>query len=103
MLVINCFAPPSANQRAKLAPGQRVVLQTRCLPQLEKLPPKESLFREAAALQKCASDILGSPTAVPKTNHAAHASEYVRTEKHGVGYGDAPKAPPTADDGKARE
>lgn len=36
-------------------------------------------------------------------NHAAHASEYVRTEKHGVGYGDAPKAPPTADDGKARE
>ena len=73
MLVINCFAPPSANQRAKLAPGQRVVLQSRCLPQLEKLPPKESLFREAAALQKCATDTLGSPTAVPKTNRAAHA------------------------------
>ena len=72
-LVINCFPPPAAAKRAKLGRGQRVVLTSKCLPPLERLPPKDAMFHEAAALQKCAKETLGSYTAVAKSNAAAHA------------------------------
>jgi len=72
-LVIHCFPPPPAARRARLDPRQRVVLTSKCLPPLERLPPKDAMFHEAAALQKCAKETLGSYTAVAKSNAAAHA------------------------------